>query len=388
MALEFMASQQMSIGVELELQIIDPKTKDLSPASPKIFEAIGAEQKHIKPELVQAMIEINTGICSTVAEVRRDLQEQIARLESVGATLGLEFASSGSHPFARYTDRLIYPAERYQYLIDRNRWMARRLMIFGLHVHVGMRDGEHAIAMNNAMLHYIPHVLALSASSPFWQGLDTGLASCRVTVFEALPTAGHPCTFNSWREFESFYDSMIASRSISSIKDIWWDIRPHPGYGTIELRVCDSLPNLQETIALVAFVQALFHWLDEQYQDGKRFVPPPYWILRENKWKASRYGLDAEIILNERGVTNSLATEIEQLLKELEPVGQRLGSSAELGAIATMMQRGGSYRRQRAIYERQGTFLAVAESLVEEFRQGLPLYESQGQRENWNNRQS
>jgi carboxylate-amine ligase len=374
MALEFIGSSQMSLGVEMELQIIDAKTKDLFPGSPRIFEIMGGEQRHIKPELVQAMIEINTDICSTVGEVRRDLEKQIARLQSVAATLGLEFSSSGSHPFARYTDRLIYPAERYNYLIDRNQWMARRLMIFGLHIHVGMRDGDHAIALNNAMLHYIPHVLALSASSPFWQGMDTGLASCRVTVFEALPTAGHPCTFTSWGEFESFYNSMIASQSISSIKDIWWDIRPHPDYGTIELRVCDSLPTLQETTALIAFVQALFHWFDEQYQNGRRFLPPPYWILRENKWKASRHGLDAEIILDERGTTRPLRQEIEILLQQLEPFARRAQSWKELYFIADMIHRGGSYLRQRAIYKKEGTFLAVAEALVEEFRRAAPLY--------------
>lgn len=364
----------MSLGVEMELQIIDAKTKDLFPGSPKIFEKLGGEQTHIKPELVQSMIEINTGICNTIDEVRRDLDQQISTIQSVCRELGLELASSGSHPFARYTDRIIYPADRYKYLIDRNRWMARRLMVFGLHVHVGMRNGDHAIAMNNAMLHYVPHVLALSASSPFWQGMDTGLASCRVTVFEALPTAGHPCTFNSWREFEQFYDSMIASRSISSIKDIWWDIRPHPDYGTIELRVCDSLPNLNETVALVAFIQALYHWFDEQHAAGTTFAPPPYWILRENKWKASRYGVEAEIILDDSGRTARLADEILHLLNTLEPHSRRLGVTEELASIPQMIMRGNSYARQRKIYEKEGTFLAVTESLVKEFQSRSPLY--------------
>jgi carboxylate-amine ligase len=364
----------MSLGVEMELQIIDAKTKDLFPGSPKIFEKLGGEQTHIKPELVQSMIEINTGICNTVDEVRRDLDQQISVIQNICTELGLELSSSGSHPFARYTDRIIYPAERYKYLIDRNRWMARRLMVFGLHVHVGMRDGDHAIAMNNAMLHYIPHVLALSASSPFWQGMDTGLASCRVTVFEALPTAGHPCTFANWREFERFYDSMIASRSISSIKDIWWDIRPHPDYGTLELRVCDSLPNLEETVMLVSFIQTLFQWFDEQYASGKLFSPPPYWVLRENKWKASRYGMEADIILDEMGRTALLADEVLGLLKMLEPHGRRLGVSEELAGIPELMKRGHSYARQRKIYEKEGTFLAVTESLVKEFQSRLPLY--------------
>jgi carboxylate-amine ligase len=363
----------LSLGVELELQIIDAKTKDLAPGSPAIFERLGGEQKHIKPELVQAMIEINTGICETVREVQRDLEIQITSLKQICQELGYTLASAGSHPFARYADRILYPAERYRTLIDRNQWLARRLMIFGLHIHTGMRDAEHAMAMNNAMLHYLPHLLALSASSPFWQGKDTGLASSRITIFEALPTAGHPCIFQHWGDFEAFYDSMIASRSIGSIKDIWWDIRPHPDYGTVEIRVCDTPATLEETVSLVALTQCLYHWFDQQYKEGKTIAPPPYWILRENKWKAARYGLEAEIILNERGRTNLLRSEIEWLLKLLEPLSDSLGCGPEFRRIHTMLERGCSYERQRAVYAKEGTFLAVAESLIEEFWSGKPI---------------
>jgi carboxylate-amine ligase len=362
----------MSLGVEMELQIIDRKTKDLIAGAPKIFEKLGGERAHIKPELMQAMIEINTGVCENVQHVRADLDEQVGILRTVCGELGYTLASSGSHPFARYTDRIPYPAERYAYLIDRNRWIARRLMIFGLHVHVGMRDVGHMWQLNNAMMHYLPHVLALSASSPFWQSKDTGLASCRVTMFEALPTGGHPCTFSTWDEFQAFYDAMIASKSIGSIKDIWWDIRPHPDYGTLELRVCDGLPTLTETVALVAFIQCLYTWLDEEYRNGKRFSPPPYWILRENKWKASRYSLDAEIILDERGRTGLLRNEIERLLTLLAPYAQQVGCEREFNTVRTMMSKGLSYERQRKIFEREGTFLAVTERLIEEFETDTP----------------
>ncbi|MGH2568070.1 MAG: carboxylate-amine ligase [Bacteroidota bacterium] len=324
MALLFNGSPDMTLGVEIELQIIDAKTKDLAAGSPKIFEKLGGEQQHIKPELIQAMIEINTGICENLTEVKRDLEMQLHTLRGVCNELEYTLASSGSHPFARYADRILYPAERYRFLIDRNRWTARRLMIFGLHIHVGMRDAYHAMAMNNAMLHYLPHLLGLSASSPFWQAKDTGLASSRVTIFEALPTAGHPCTFSSWQEFESFFDSMIASKSISSIKDIWWDIRPHPDYGTVEIRVCDGLATMEETLSLVALVQSLYHWFDEEYKEGRQFAPLPYWILRENKWKASRYGLEAEIIVDEKGTTKLLRREIELLVDRLKPRAQEL----------------------------------------------------------------
>jgi carboxylate-amine ligase len=374
MGLQFHSSKAMTVGVEIELQIIDAKSKDLSPSSPKIFEKLGGEQQHIKPELLQSMIEINTGVCKRVEEVRRDLEEQIQRLEVLGAELGVEFAAAGSHPFARYVDRILYPADRYTFLIDRNRWMARRLMIFGLHIHVGMFDAHHAMAMNNAVMHYLPHLLALSASSPFWQGKDTGLASSRVTIFEALPTGGHPCTFNSWSEFEFFYDSMVASRSISSIKDIWWDIRPHPEYGTVEIRVCDGLPTVRETVALVAFVQCLYSTFNERYKAGEVFAPPPYWVLRENKWKASRFGVEADIILDATGKTNLLRKEIETLVDQLTPVAASLECEKELYDVHRMLRHGLGYERQRSVYEKEGTFLAVAESNVQEFKRREPLF--------------
>lgn len=374
MELEFKGSSEMTLGVEMELQIIDAKTKDLAAGSPKIFEKLGGEQRHIKPELTQAMIEINTGVCDSVREVKRDLEMQISTLRSIGRELGYEFASSGSHPFARYSERILYPAERYRNLIDRNRWLAQRLMVFGLHIHVGMRDEYHALAMNNAILQYLPHLLALSGSSPFWQGKDTGLASSRVTIFEALPTAGHPCTFKEWAEFRAFYDAMIASRSITSIKDIWWDIRPQPDYGTLEIRICDGPATLRETLSLVALVQCLFYWFDQQYRDRKEFAPPPYWILRENKWKAARYGLESEIIMNERGKTSLLRTEVEQLITLLAPLSESLECAQELRQVETMLERGCSYQRQKALYDKEGTFLAVAECLIDEFQNDKPYY--------------
>lgn len=374
MALPFHASDAMTLGVEIELQIVDAKSKDLAPASPKIFEKLGGEKEHIKAELLQSMIEINTGICKDVSEVRRDLEQQFSILEEVGTNLGVEFATAGSHPFARYQERILYPADRYQYLIDRNRWMARRLMIFGLHMHVGMFNAHHAIAMNNAMLHYMPHLLALSASSPFWQAKDTGLASSRVTIFEALPTGGHPCTFHNWSDFEFFYDSMVASKSITSIKDIWWDIRPHPTYGTVEIRVCDGLQTLRETVALVALTQCLYAWFNQRYKDGEIIDPPVYWVLRENKWKASRFGVEAEIILDATGKTNLLRSEIEWLVKRLKPIAGSLNCTDELEDINRMLHHGLGYERQRRVYEKEGTFLAVAEANIQEFKRREPQF--------------
>ncbi|MGH7606219.1 MAG: carboxylate-amine ligase, partial [Gemmatimonadales bacterium] len=306
-------------------------------------------------------------ICRDVSEVRADLDRILGRVRAAGAAVGVTLAAAGSHPFARHRDRLIYPAERYRTLIDRNRWLAQRLMIFGLHVHLGVRDGDHAMAMINGLTHYLPHLLAISASSPFWQGSDTGLASSRIAVFEALPTAGHPCTFETWQDFVRTYDAMIASRAITSVKDLWWDIRPHPAYGTVEIRICDGLPTLTEAVSLVALVHALATRLDAQIRDGRRFLPPAYWILRENKWRASRWGLEAEIVMDDSGRTSLLRTEVQALVRALGGVAARLRGGAALESLAAVLERDPSYVRQRKIFERQQSLVAVAQSLVQEF---------------------
>ncbi len=375
MGLAFKSSEFLTLGVEVELQIIDPDSKDLTPGSPRIFEKLGGVQDHLKPELLQAMIEVSTKVCRSVQEVEKDLGQRLGQLRELGKELGLTFATSGSHPFARHRERIIYPAERYSYLIDRNRWIARRLMIFGLHVHVGMRNAHHAMAMNNAMAYCLPHLLGVSASSPFWQGSDTGLASARTTVFEALPTGGHPEVFSTWEAFEAFYDALIESRSITSIKDIWWDIRPHPDYGTVELRVCDGLPSLEETTALVAFVQALYAWFDERYHDGDVVDPPTMWIVRENKWKSSRYGLDAEIILNPKGKTGLLRNEVLALIDRVRPYAVKFGTEAYLDTLKRIVVNGPSYVRQRKVFERTNDLGAVTDLLLREFEEGRAIYE-------------
>ena len=372
MPLPFTRSDPLTLGVELELQLIDAESRDLAPGAPQLFERLGGPRANIKPEIFQAMLEVSTGICRDVSEVRRELDAVLAEVREAAGDLGLRLASAGSHPFARHRERLVYPAERYQGLIDRNRWVARRLMIFGLHVHVGMRDGEHAMATINGLLPYLPHLLALSASSPFWQGSDTGLASSRITIFEALPTAGHPCTFRDWADFERVHDAMIACRAITSVKDIWWDIRPHPDYGTIELRICDGLPTLGEITALVAVVHALCARLDERYAQGERPKPPPQWVLRENKWRASRWGRAADLVLDSTGRTRNLAEDLACMVDELEPYAARVGATAGLAAARDMLARPPSYERQRALFARHGSLLPVTDALIAELATDQP----------------
>lgn len=371
MPLHFTPSPQLTLGVETELQVVDPANLDLTPAAPRLFERLGGDA-HIKPEIFRSMVEINTGICTSAGEARRDLAAAVARLRAACDVEGVTLAGAGSHPFARHRDRLVYPAERYEQLIDRNRWIARRLMIFGLHVHLGMPSGDRAAQVINGLLWYLPHLLAMSASSPFWQGSDTGLASSRITVFEALPTAGHSCTYESWAEFEALYSAMTDARAVTSIKDIWWDLRPHPDFGTVEIRICDGLPTLLETVAVVAFAHALAAKLLAEAEAGESRTPPPYWVLRENKWRASRWGLEADLVLDGSGRTAPILSELERLASELEPVAAGQGAAAEFAGLKELLARP-SYRRQRNVFEAEGSFEAVTRQLIEEFSQDRAL---------------
>lgn len=376
--IQFASSSPLTLGVEVEVQLLDKETLDLTPKSPEIFNIIGGESARIKAEIFQSMIEMNTGICKNAHEIKNDLASTMNRVAQVGESLGIRLASSGTHPFALYSERIPYPAPRYAKLIDRNQWIARRLMIFGLHIHIGMRNGEHAIQMNNALLHYLPLLLALSASSPYWHGEDTELASSRITFFEALPTGGHPCRVRSWDDFSSLYTKMVRSGAIRSARDIWWDIRPSPSYGTLEIRICDGLPTLAETVAITALVHSISILVDKQLSDGHQFEAPADWIMRENKWRASRWGTDAKMIINEEGDTENFAKIIEDLFFELKDISQAQKYSAEFALIKKLITDGASYKRQRTVAAQPGSDLkGVTRFLANEFEARSPNWGSQ-----------
>ncbi|TMF17738.1 MAG: glutamate--cysteine ligase, partial [Chloroflexi bacterium] len=276
------------------------------------------------------------------------------------------------HPFSDPATQVISPDPRYQRLVDEMQWPARQMQIFGIHVHVGVRSGEKAIAMVNALSAYIPHFLALSASSPYWMGHDTGLASCRSKVFEGLPTAGPPWQLTGWAQFERLMDTLIAARSISSIREVWWDIRPHPGFGTVELRICDGIPTLREIGVVAALGQCLVQRFDTLLDRGYSLPTPRAWLVRENKWRAARYGLDAAIVVDEAGTTVSLREAIAELVEDLMPVAMRLDCSEELHGAVDVMERGPSYIRQREVVAGGGSLRDVVDSLVEELRTDRP----------------
>ena len=305
MRIDFHASQRSSLGVEWELQLVDRRTRQLVSAASEVLAEMGRGHPDGHPkakhELFESTIEIITGVCGTVAEARADLAATVAELDALLAVRGLAPVCAGTHPFSDWRDQTISPNPRYAKLVEDVQWPARRLLIFGVHVHVGVRSAEKAIAIANALSTYIPHFLALSASSPYWKGSDSGLASSRSKVFETLPTAGLPYQLAGWPEFEQLMTTLIRSKAITSFREIWWDIRPHPDFGTVELRICDGLPRLSEITAVAALSQCLVDWMDGLVDRGDPLPVPKGWVVRENKWKAARYGLDADIIVDGEG---------------------------------------------------------------------------------------
>jgi len=370
----FTSSPRSSLGVEWELELVDRETRQLTSGASQILEAMspGAEHPKAKYELLESTIEVITGVCGTVAEATADLAATVAEVSGQAERRGLGLMCSGTHPITDWQTQQISPNPRYAKLVEDMQWLARRLQIFGVHVHVGVRSPEKAIAIVNALTAYVPHFLALSASSPYWVGADTGLASSRSKVFEGLPTAGLPYQLSGWPQFEEYMETLISTGTIGSIKEVWWDIRPHPTYGTVELRICDGLPTLREVGMVAALSQCLVDSLDREIDKGYTLPTPKGWVVKENKWRAARYGLDAHIIQGEAD-TQPLRVAIEELVHDLMPTSERLGCAEELGHVREVLDAGASYQRQRAVAAASGGDLtAVVDSLLEEFAKGRP----------------
>lgn len=363
----FTRSPRPTLGVEIELQILDPESRNLRSASLDILKRLDGNSR-IKQELTQSTIEVITGVCEDVAGVRRDLSASIATLYQIGEEIGVTFASAGTHPFAQWREQAIYPDARYRRLVETIQWPARRLIIYGLHVHVGVESGEKAIAICNAMTRFIPHLLALSASSPYIDFEDTGLASVRAKIFDGMPTAGLPFRLANYSGFQSFMNALLNAGAIQSIREIWWDIRPHPGFGTLEVRICDAPSTLGEICALAALVQCLVVWLSEGYDHGEMPELLAPWIIRENKWRATRFGLDADVIIDNAGTRTPVKTDLERTLNTLRPFGERLRCATELRGIERVLDRGASYERQRTVYGASHDFKEVVQSLVSELK--------------------
>lgn len=369
--IEFRSAGVLTLGVEIELQLIDKNTYNLAPRAEELLAAC-AHLKKVKPEFYLSTVEINTDKCTTVQQVEKDLARTFSAVTEISDRLDIALSTTGAHPFAKYSDCVISPAERYQELIDRNQWLTRRMTVYGLHIHLGMASGDDCIRFNNFFMHFLPHLLALSASSPFWQGVDTGLSSCRPTTYEALPTAGQPYHVRNWKDFENLIKSLKKCGSIKTLKDLWWDMRPSPGFGTLEIRVCDGCATLYETLAIVAFVHTLAHWFADHGSWLETVNYPPHWLSRENKWRAIRHGMDAELVMNTDGKIKLLRDDLLEWLEKLKPYAGKLGYRHYLMNLKQVMENGNSSERQRSCFTSSKSFKDVVKLNVEELKRGMP----------------
>ena len=377
MVVDFRPSPRPTLGVEWELGLVDARTGDLVSAAAEVVEEardrMPRGESRVHREFLSNTVELVTGICESVPQAVADLRETRDVVRRVAGQRGLEIFSAGTHPFARWYDQKVSEGERYATLVERTQWWGRHMLIFGVHVHVGVDSVGKILPILNGLLRWFPHLQAVSASSPFWGGADTGYASNRALMFQQLPTAGLPFQFDTWPQFEAYVSDMLATGVISEFKEIRWDIRPSPALGTIEVRVCDGLPTLEEVAGVAALTHCLVVDLDRRLTAGETLPILPPWHVQENKWRSARYGLDAEVILDAANHERLVTDDLYDLLNQLEPVAARLGCAAELASLSGVLAAGASYQRQRAVAARAGGDLwAVVDSLVREMREGLP----------------
>lgn len=360
--------KELTFGVELELQVLDNNSLNLVPRANEILGITSI--KNLAKELFQSTIELVTPICEKVSEAEDFFLTNLAVLKKEGDQLGLKFASTGTHPFANYVDRLITPSPRYRFIVSKNRWLIRRMAVYGMHVHLGMRSGEQCIQYHNFFCNFIPHLISLSASSPFWHGLNTELASCRPTMYEALPTAGIPYSISNWVSYCELVKKLKYVESISTLKDLWWDIRPSPELGTLEIRVCDAPATSMELLAITSFIHALGHWFAENQDISEYPTSIPLWVMRENKWRAIRDGLSAEIICTSDYKLKSLKDDLNDWLTRLDVQFKRLGYERYLEYLKKIIVQGNSSTRQIKRFNQFGSLQEVIRLNVREFEVG------------------
>jgi glutamate---cysteine ligase / carboxylate-amine ligase len=366
---KFGASDPYTLGVEEEYMLLDPETFDLVQHIDTVLGAIDAEsyEGSINAELMQSVLEIATPVCRSPADVDRALRHLRGYVGTIAREKGLRYGSAGTHPYSLFERQRITARDRYRHLVDQMQYIARRELIFGLHVHVAVDGPEKAIQVLNGLLGFIPHLLALSASSPFWRGEATGLSSTRQLVFAAFPRSGPPPRFRDYAEYAEVVGQLEKTGCIADYTHIWWDIRLHPRLGTVEVRICDAVTRVEDAVALAAFCQALVKLLSERFDAGKE-IPTHHRILTsENKWLAARYGLEAPIMDLATGRRNRtpVAQLIRRTLRDLEPHARELGSEAELEGIREILARGNGADRQLRIFNANRDIIEVAREIAE-----------------------
>jgi carboxylate-amine ligase len=364
-----------TLGVEEEFQIIDPETRELRSHVQEILEEGRLILKErVKPEMHQSVIELGTGICRDIQEVRRDVGEMRTEIIRLARKSGMRVAAAGTHPFSNWADQKIFPDPRYDEVVEEMQLLARANLIFGLHVHVGIRDRALAFQIMNEARYFLPHLLALSTNSPFWLGRNSGLKSLRTKIFDRFPRTNIPEYFESPAEFDEFVRILVKTNCIDNGKKIWWDVRPHPFFETIEFRVCDIPMRLDETVTLAALVQAICAKLYRLRLQNLGFRRYRRALILENKWRASRWGIEGKLIDFGKEVEVPFPELVAEMLEFVDDVVDELGSRREVEAVNWILQNGTGADRQLRVFEATGGDLKkVVDYICEETAQGLPV---------------
>ncbi len=362
-----------SIGIEEEYQTIDPVTRDLrSHIECELIQKGQLRlQERVKAEMHQSVIEVGTAVCNNIADARTELRNLRRGIIGLARENGLKVAAAATHPFSDWREQSIYPDKRYEAIVEDMRIVARANLIFGLHVHVGIEDRETQIHIMNAARYFLPHILALSTNSPFWLGDETGLKSYRCKVFDKFPRTNIPDYFPSWGEYESFINLLVKTGCIDNAKKIWWDIRPHPFFPTLEFRVCDLPMRLDETIAIAALIQATVAKLYKLHSQNQGFRLYRRLLIMENKWRAVRYGLDGKLIDFGKRVEVPVRELIYEYLHFIDDVVDELGSRNEINYIHRILERGTGADRQLKVFHETGDLKKVVDYIVSETEAGV-----------------
>ena len=363
-----------TLGIEEEFAIIDPETRELRSHIQEILEGGKVTLKEqIKPEMHQSVVELGTEICQSIVDARKHVVELRSQLALLAGRSGLKIASAGTHPFSHWHDQLITEGERYEEIVKDMQLLARANLIFGLHVHVGIPERTTAIQVMNQARYFLPHIYALSVNSPFWVGQDTGLKGYRLKVFERFPRTGIPDAFESLSEYEDYCKLLVKTGCVDNAKKIWWDIRLHPFFDTLEVRVCDAQSRVDDTLAIAALIQAVIAKLHKLLRQNITFRVYRRRLLDENRWRASRYGIDGKLIDFGRETEVDARSLLNELLEFVSTEVNELGSENEMAHIERIMREGTGADRQLAIWERTQDMKVVVDHIVTETYEGLDM---------------
>jgi carboxylate-amine ligase len=364
---------QFTLGIEEEFQIIDPETRELrSHVSEILDEGRMLLGEQIKPEMIQSQIEVGTGICKNIQEARADITNLRSVISTLAKKNGLTIVAASTHPISRWQDQKIFDDDRYELLVQELQTVARSLLIFGVHVHVGVADRERQIHIMNASRYFLPHVLALSTSSPFWMGHNTGLKSYRSEIFKQFPRTDIPDHFDSYPGFERYVELLVKTGCINDGKKIWWDCRPHPYFPTLEFRICDIPTRVDDTIAIAALFQAIVAKLYKLMDSNMGFRLYRRMLIQENKWRAVRYGLQGKMIDFGKNKEVPVVDLIRELLDFVDDVVDELDSRKEIEHIHTILERGTSADDQLRVYKETNDLKAVVDRLIELTAENIP----------------